>query len=219
MSGLWPQYHAGRATLRALAIGALLAFAQSAPAQEAPAPDPAPIDLPKAPLLTLDQDRLFSESLYGKAVQARFETESSALIAENRQLEADLEREERELTDKRAKLPAAEFQTLAADFDKKVEELRTAQDAKSRAVTRHRDEERQRFFSNVAPVLGQLMQESGAVAIINKSALVLSFERIDMTDAAIARIDTVLGDGGTPDPAPDPAPDTAPDTPAPPANP
>jgi Skp family chaperone for outer membrane proteins len=212
MHGLWPRYHAGRAAVRALAIGAALALgaAHAVTAQSTPAPDGTSTDLPKAPLLTLDQDRLFAESLYGKAVQSRFETESSALIAENRQLEADLEREERELTDKRAKLPAAEFETLATAFDKKVEELRSAQDAKSRAVTRHREEERQRFFSTVAPLLGQLMQESGAVAIINKSALVLSFERIDMTDAAIARLDAVLGDGGPPDPSPT---DTPPQTP------
>ncbi|MES2967335.1 MAG: OmpH family outer membrane protein [Pseudomonadota bacterium] len=167
-------------------------------------------DIPQAPLLTLDQERLFAESRFGMAIQKRYDDESATLLAENRRIEAALEQEERDLTDRRATLPQAEFQTLAEAFDAKVEEIRTAQDAKSRALTRRREEERQRFIQAVVPVLGEVMRETGAVAIIDKSAIILSFDRLDMTDTAIARIDAVLGDGTSPPAGADPAPGSTP---------
>lgn len=156
-------------------------------------------DLPAAmPVVTLDQDRLFSQSLYGQSVQKALESDVSALAAENRRIEADLEAEERLLTERRATLPADEFRALADAFDVKAEQTRKAQDAKGRALARRRDELRITFFERAKPVLGQLMAERGAVAVIDKSAIVLAFDRIDMTDDAVARLDRVMGDGSGP---------------------
>jgi Skp family chaperone for outer membrane proteins len=158
------------------------------------------------PVLTIDQERIFSGSAYGRAALARQDADEAALVAENRKIEAALEEEERGLTARRATLPAAEFRSIAAAFDKKVEEIRSAQDAKSRALTQQRDAERQRFLQVAVPVIGDLMRDMGAVAILDKQAIFLSFERIDITDAAIVRLDAKLGDGSTV-PAPDPAQD------------
>ncbi|THD84473.1 OmpH family outer membrane protein [Aliigemmobacter aestuarii] len=152
--------------------------------------------LPEAPqVLLLSQDRLFSGTLYGKAVQARIEEASRGLQAENRRIEADLEAEERALTEQRKTLPPDEFRTLAEAFDAKVEGIRAAQEAKARSITQDRETERQRFFETAVPILAELMAEQGAVAIIDKNAVILSFDRIDITDTAIARIDAKLGDG------------------------
>ena len=49
------------------------------------------------------------------------------------------------------------------------------------------------------------MSDLGAVAIIDRGALIISLERFDITDEAIARIDQVLGDGSTLPVAPDPS--------------
>lgn len=166
--------------------------------------------LPSA-VLTLDRDRLFAETLFGKAVEARIKAESDALVAENLRLETALEAEERDLTDRRALLPAEEFKRLAAAFDTKAEQIRAAQAAKSRAIAARRDSEQQRFLEAAVPVLGALMRERGAAAIFDKNLIVLSLRGIDITDAAIARIDEVLGSGDAP--APDPAAPTG--TPAP----
>lgn len=198
---------------------ALLAAPLTLAAQETAAPRPSPV-------LTITQDRLFSGTLYGKAIQARIEAESRALQAENRRIEADLEAEESRLTTQRATLPPDEFRALAEAFDAKVEGIRSAQDAKARAVTRQADAGRQLFFETAVPVLAALMNEMGAVVILNKDAIILSFGKIDVTDRAIARIDAVLGDGTdlpapqphtdpAPAPTPDPAPlpDTSPDAP------
>lgn len=172
-------------------------------------------------VVTLDQDRLFAESMFGRAVTARSDAEAQALAAENRKIEAALEAEERDLTLRRKSLPVTDFRTLADAFDVKAEELRTAQTAKSRALGRRLEEERKLFFEAALPILGALMTERGAVAILSRDAIVLSFDRIDITESAIVRLDAELGDGSKPATPPTPAPDTpvppAPDAPLAPA--
>ena len=92
---------AGMVVLAAVLPG-LSAAQQAAPA-EAP-----PVGTVVAPVLTLDQDRMFRESAYGKSVLDRAEKDSAALAAENRRIEAGLETEERALTARRATMTPAE---------------------------------------------------------------------------------------------------------------
>lgn len=179
---------------RAAALAVMLA-AQAALAQEA-APSAAPVIA--APLLTLDDERLFKESRFGKALLARQEQETQSLKAENRQIEAALEAEEKDLTTRRAGMTPEAFLPLSDAFNQKVEGIRAAQDAKSRELARRFDEERQRFSDAVKPVLAKLMTQRGAVAIIDKRAVLLGFENVDITTAAIQALDASLGDGALP---------------------
>ena len=160
---------------------------------------------PAAQILTLDKERLFAGTLFGQAISRDIEVQVAALTAENRKIDAALEAEERDLTARRPTMGAAEFRVLADEFDRRVTALRAAQDAKSRALTRQRDEGRKRFFEAAVPILAALMRDMGALAILSNEAVILSFDRIDTTDAAIARLDATLGDGAGLLPVPDPA--------------
>ena len=157
-----------------------------------------------APVLTLDQDRLFRESAWGRAVLARAETDGQDLATENRRIEEALEKEERDLTERRATMDPAAFAALASAFDVKVEEIRTAQEGKSRSISRRLEEDRQKFFEAVTPVLGELLSESGAAAILADTAIVMSLTSLDITSAAIARIDQRLPPPPVTEPAPTP---------------
>ncbi len=174
-------------------------------------------------ILTLDQNRLYAESLYGKAMERRALAESQTLAAENRKIEADLAAEEADLTQKRHAMTAAAFQVLADAFDAKVEQLRKDQAAKAAALTAQRDAGRTTFFQASVPVLGELMKQMGAYAILNHDAVVLAFDSIDVTDRAIAAVNAKLGNGTTvpngprvksdapvPDTTAHPSPDPAP---------
>lgn len=149
-------------------------------------------DAPVGTILTIDQERLFAESEFGKALIAREAAQARELEAENARIEADLVAEEQDLTARRAALPAVEFSGLATAFDEKVVRIRSEQDAKARELTRSRDDDRQAFFRAAIPVLGDLLIERKAVAIIDKSAIILSLTAIDVTDAAIAKVDAAL---------------------------
>ena len=154
---------------------------------------------PPAPqVVTLDQDRLYSASRFGQALEARSLAATQELAAENRQIEADLSAEEAALTTKRAQVSVEAFAALAAAFDVKVERIRAEQEAKARDLVTSRDAGRQQFFQAAVPVLAALMQDLGAYAILNHDAVVLSFDSIDVTDRAIAALDAKLGDGSAP---------------------
>ena len=169
-------------------------FGQTSPA-DAPAATLAP-----SPVLTLDQDRLFRSSAYGKRIAAEIEKALRDLAIENREIEARLAAEEQDLTTRRPTLPATDFRALADDFDARVVAIRRTQDEKQVALNTRRDTERQNFYQAAAPILGALVREAGAVAILDTRAVFLSADRIDVTDEAIARIDARMGDGVAPAP-------------------
>jgi Skp family chaperone for outer membrane proteins len=159
------------------------------------------------PVLTIDQDRLFTESQFGRAAIARLAAEEEVLVAENLKIETALETEERNLTSQRPTMSAEAFRVLADAFDVKVEGIRAAQRAKYTALTTAHDEDRRRFFVDIAaPAIAKTMQASGAVAVLDKQSIILSLQSIDVTTQVIAEIDATVGDGTTSPPAPAPNP-------------
>ena len=140
-------------------------------------------------ILTIDEDRFFIESRFGRAALEQERAATAALEAENARIERALIAEEQLLTEQRKTLPADEFAALAQAFDDKVERIRDEQDAKARDLTQLREAERQDFLRVAVPVLGELMEEKGAVAIVDKSAIILSLTEIDITEEAITRVD------------------------------
>jgi Skp family chaperone for outer membrane proteins len=187
---------------------AALIWAVAMMAQLASAAAQTQTDVPGAvatPVLTIDQDRLFAESQFGRAAIARLAAEEEALVAENLKIETALETEERGLTSQRSTMSAEAFRLLADAFDVKVEGIRAAQRAKYTALTTAHDEDRRRFFVEIAaPAIAKTMQASGAVAVLDKQSIILSLQSIDVTAQVIAQIDATVGDGTTPPPAPNP---------------
>lgn len=177
---------------RLLCVVVLLLQGATAGAQDTT--DPAAL-VPQAPILTIEPERLFADSLYGKRITAEIEAEGSAIAADNRQIEAELTEEERALTELRATLPAAEFRAKAEAFDEKVTRLRREQDAKARALGQKNEETRRAFFVNVRPVLGQIMRDAGAAVLLERRNVFLAADVIDITTEAITRVDEALGDG------------------------
>jgi len=157
----------------------------------------------RSPVLTLDQERLFEESAFGRRLAEEIDAASRALAAENREIEARLTEEERALTDLRPTLPPEEFAGRADAFDARVEEIRAEQDAKSRALTRRRERARREFFESALPVLSAMMRERGASVILDAQAIFLSFDSIDITDAALDRLDARADTEGRPAPPTD----------------
>ena len=165
-----------------LSAGQLLA--QSGPAAQA-----------TSPILTIDQEAFYQRSLYGKALRARVAEDAAKLEADTRRIDAELEAEERALTQKRSEMLAADFAPLAAAFDKKAQELRARNAAAVEALRVQELDGRTEFFTVAARVLGDFMVERGASAIIDKGAVIVALRGLDVTDEVVARIDEVLGDG------------------------
>jgi Skp family chaperone for outer membrane proteins len=161
------------------------------------------LGLPQGAILTISTDRTFAESRFGQRVAADVEAQSAVLAAENRRIESELIAEEKDLTERRPDMEAAAFRTLADAFDQKVQTTRVTQESKARALNQIADMARAEFLRVARPILEDLMRESGAGVILERSNVFLSANATDITDLAIERIDAAIGDGsglnGTPE--------------------
>ena len=192
----------------AMALAVVLGAAHLLPAegmaQEQPSANGSPAvtsDAPSAPrrmapILTLNQERLFRKSLFGERAIRERDNALAELARENRRIEAELTQEEKDLTERRKALPAAQFRKLADAFDEKVQGIRKAQDEKARAIVGRYESEQQRFFGLVLPLLSEIVSERGASAIIDSRVIIVATEDIDITDEALRLIDARIGEGG-----------------------
>ncbi|MCY4300508.1 MAG: OmpH family outer membrane protein [Aestuariivita sp.] len=149
----------------------------------------------RSAFLTIELDRFFSQSKFGLRIAREIDEAGELLAAENRQIEAELVLEEQGLTERRKSMEPIEFRQLADAFDEKVQEFRRVQDGKVRQLSQKRVNGQNILFQEARPVLEQLMRETGAVVILERSNVFLSANVIDITDVAITRIDAAIGDG------------------------
>lgn len=164
--------------------------------------------IPSGAVVTLSQERFFQSSDFGKRVQQELQARAESLSRENRQIEAELIAEERALTDDRPNLDPDVFRQMAEEFDARVTEIRRAQADKARDIQTFGQAQRDVFFERAVPVLLRLMEDTGAVAILNDSAVILSRSQTDITEMAVQRIDAAFAASENGDPSPrQPTPD------------
>lgn len=152
-------------------------------------------DMVRAPILTLDQDVLYLSSDWGIRAQAQLEAEGDIIAAENERLTQLLSSEEARLTEQRATLPAAEFRKLAENFDLRATEVRRERAQAVQQLNGWAEADRSAFFRAALPMMGQMMQDRGAVAVLDRRTLFVSLDAIDVTDDLIDELNDSLGDG------------------------
>ena len=209
--------------------GAALAQGQSAPAgglsaeavlpaPEMPAPEipvaggdlPARViaqpdlsGLPASGILTIDQNRLYTQSAWGRRAQNQLEAEGGKIVAENERLTQLLSSEEAALTEQRATLPPDEFRSLAEAFDQRATRIRRERAQAVQALNDWADADRDAFVRAALPHMGDLMSERGAVAVLDYRMVFVSLDAIDITEALTERLDREIGDGAGAVPLPD----------------
>ncbi|MCK0151149.1 OmpH family outer membrane protein [Marivita sp. S6314] len=180
-------------TLTGALLGALLCVGAPASAQQDGGLSN--LGVVQSVILTISPDALFNQSAFGQRIAREIEAESAQIASENRRIEAELTSEERELTELRDTLAPAEFRARADAFDEKVQKLRREQDEKARALGQRTEEARRALLSAVQPVLLQIMVDSGAVAVLDRRAVLLSADAVDITEQAIQRVNEEFGEG------------------------
>lgn len=181
-AGLLCALLSGTAGAQPVADAPLLSRQQSAPA-----------------ILTVDIERLFSQSQFGDRLSRDYAEGRADLAAENRRIADALREEELALAAQRPEMDPAVFRVEAEAFDAKAQGIRRAQDAKERALEDTLSSARSQFLEATSPILGQLMVDRGAYAILDRRSVLLSLGAIDVTDEAVLRIDSAIGDGSDQD--------------------
>ena len=206
---------------RLLALAVALLAALPGVAQDRTQPgaitDSLPIQGPvRSPVLTVDIERLFAESAYGQRAAEEIRARSETLARENAEIVAELQRIERDLTERRPDMDPAAFRDEADAFDARVQSIRAERDARERELQSSLAAAREEFLGAATPILGELMLAAGAAVLLDRRNVFLGVGLVDVTDEAIARIDATLGDGQGADPIPLPddvqtAPEPAPE--------
>ncbi len=148
-----------------------------------------------SPILTLESDRLYAESAFGRRIQQELETAREVLVAENDRITAELTQEEQRLTDRRSEMDPTDFRALADAFDEKVQRFRREQDEKARDLDGRNEEARRLFIQTARPEISAILQETGAALIVERRIVIVSADAVDITDLAVRRIDAAIGDG------------------------
>jgi Skp family chaperone for outer membrane proteins len=199
-----------RAALLALAV---MAGPGPGFAQEQPGGDLA-LGQVRSPVLTIDPERLYAESLFGQRIAAQVQADAAALDIENQRIEQALIEEERSLTLRRPTMEIDVFRAEAEDFDTRVQEIRRAQDAKERSLQQAMGQGQATFLEVATPILAEIMLGAGAAVILDRRSVFLGVGAVDITDQAIAAVNARIGDGAAlmepvkdegengPDPAP-----------------
>ena len=167
-------------SLRAIVFLAFATFASVLPAQE----------VAQNPVVTVDLERLISETQIGQYLSSQMSEEAQNLQAELDAIEAELSAEEDDLIKKRETLDLDEFRVLAKAFDEKAVRLRQEQQAKIQAITEESSHRRQDLLRSFVPVLSQVMRDRGATVLLDRRSVVLDDRAsVDITDVAIMIID------------------------------
>jgi Skp family chaperone for outer membrane proteins len=169
-----------------------------------------------APVLTVDQDRLFTDSAWGQRTQTQLENAGQRIAEENERLADQLADEEADLTRRRATLDPTEFRRLAEAFDARATRVRKERAQAVQDLNARAEADRTAFYRAALPIMGEMMQQRGAVAVLDRRTVFVSLDSIDITGDLIARLDETLGDGADTEDAlvapSDDAPEAAPDT-------
>ena len=132
---------------------------------------------------------MFQKSNFGKSIIKLFEEKQSTLFAEAREIEEKFVLEERNLTSRRLSLVPEEFQLLADEFDKRVEETRKSRAEKDQMLQKTFFVWRKNFFQVILPIVRRIMRDYGAVAVLDtKSRGFVYDQRIDVTDLLIFQL-------------------------------
>lgn len=174
--------------LLAVLIGLVLAMPRPAGAQE--------IGIVQSDILVLDPERLFEQSRLGQSMLADHQARRDALAERNSKLKAELEAEEQRLTELRPETAPDDFAEMADAFDDKVRRLRQDSERRVNDIERERERLPLDFLRRVEPVLSEVMQDAGAVVVLDGRKVLFRADVVDITDAAIARINAQIGDGG-----------------------
>ncbi|MGH1445682.1 MAG: OmpH family outer membrane protein [Cognatishimia sp.] len=148
-----------------------------------------------SPIIIIESDRLYEQSLFSQRVRQEQDARKAVLLAENRQIAAELAEEEKRLTEQRSTMEATDFRKLADAFDSRVEEIRSIQDDKELQIIRFAEEERIRFFQELVPVLERILNERGASIVLEKRTTFASSSALNVTDRTLAIANGLLGDG------------------------
>ena len=148
--------------------------------------------LPPAPVLIVDMQRIKSDTSAGRDMRTKtieIRRRIQAGIAERSE---KLRAEERRLADESEKLDPEEFRQQVRSFEQQVFENREFSERESLRLQQVLSQASTLLRERATAVLADIMRERRAEVMLDATQIVLSVDRLDITDEAIRMLDRVL---------------------------
>ena len=148
-------------------------------------------------IAVIDLESLFELSDEGRSVLEELDETAQIHGAENRELRADLEQEERSLADRRKTISTEEFARLSEEFDSRVRSIRQAQAEKFEELRRDRDFAKSEFLKKALPEIRAYMRERDIKVAVDRNDvdIIAIAEGVDITGAILARLNRIYNLG------------------------
>jgi Skp family chaperone for outer membrane proteins len=156
-----------------------------------------------SPIMVVDFERVFVETLYGQRIAETISAERERVQADNDRIAAELLAEETALTKARATMDPVAFRDAARAFDERAQAVRLDRETEQTKLVQLRDTERAQFLERIRPIILALMLERSAVVAMDRRAVIQAIGGANATVDAVNLINVTLGDGvRTPDERP-----------------
>ena len=146
----------------------------------------------KTAVLVIDSINVFEKSQLGNDVLVSFQKAAVALKKQADFNVKKFEDEELELTKKREIITKKEFNQLAEDFDKRVQNTRNLYDLKDSQLRGNLESWKKKFIELSGRVIQPIMENYSAYIVLDSSQIDLFFDnRIDITELVILELDSL----------------------------
>lgn len=172
----------GRRMFAALAIGATLALAVPAAAQ----------DKNLARIAILDVERVLTQSEAGKNALKQITDQRKRYQDEISKAEDQLRNEERELVQSRATLAAEAFDEKRRAFERKVQDTQRMVQQRSGTIDNMMRSAREQIGKAALAALQELIKERGFNVVLDRKQIVATDPSLEVTDEVMARVNKRL---------------------------
>ena len=142
-------------------------------------------------IIVVDRDLVLRESVPARRLAEQEQAERIALGRELDQLRNDLEAEEAQIAIIRESGAKEEFEARVRLFDQRVREARQTSQQKGEALQNRFAAERRSLAAELDPVLFEVMNEYGAVLVLDSRNVIAARAGANVTDKVIARFDAL----------------------------
>lgn len=140
-------------------------------------------------ILVVDPRAVLEQSEAGREVLALNQAQRVALQAEADAVSEQFEKDELELAARRPLLTREAFAELAEDFDRRVRDARSEQDAKAEDLIKEIEARERAFIEGLNPIYAEILNEIGGAAVIDLRSVILADARLNITQEVIRRLD------------------------------
>jgi outer membrane protein len=173
----------GRRVLAALAVGATIALAVPAAAQDSKT---------MARIAILDVERVLTQSEAGKTALKQISDQRKRYQDEISKAEDQLRSEERELVQQRATLSAEAFDEKRRAFERKVQDTQRMVQQRSGTIDGMMRNAREQIGKAALAALQELINERGFNVVLDRKQIVATDPALEVTEEVLARVNKRL---------------------------